>query len=176
MLKYLISYSLVLLLLNACVTGDSPNSTSSGSLVKTSPTSSNQQCPAGVTVKLNGKPVEATIPNPFHGFINPGFQAQNNQLIIQLNIKEIGLFELAEFEMSQLQPGTFSGDQFRLTLSYSPYSSNTCIHDNYKQDSQLIIEKYSEAEKQIAGCFRGQLDCEGGKLVEINATVAGKIY
>ena len=175
MLKYLISYLLMLLLLNACVTGDSPNSTSSSSFIKTSSMSGNK-CPTGTIVKVNGKPVEVTVPNPFHGFVNPGFRAQNGQLVIELNIKEIGLFELAEFEMSQLQPGTFGGEQFRLTLSYSPYSSGTCVHDNYKRDSQLIIEKYLEAEKQIAGCFYGKLDCEGGKSIEINTAVAGKIF
>lgn len=175
MLKYLTSYLLMLLLLNACVTGDSPNSTSSSSFVKTSATSGNQ-CPTGVTVKVNGKSVDATIPNPFHGFVNPGFRTQNDQLVIELNVKEIGLFELTEFEMSQLQPGTFGGDQFRLTLSYSPYSSGTCVHDNYKQDSRLIIEKYSQAEKRIAGCLYGKVDCEGGKSIEINTAVRGKIF
>jgi len=175
MLKYLISYSLILLLLNACVTGDNPNSTSSSGFVKTSSESGHQQCPARLSVKLNNKPVEVTTPNPFHGFVNPGFRAENSQLIIELNTKEIGFFELAEFDLSQLQAGTFNGNQFRLTLSYSPYSSDACLHENYKQETQLIIQQYSETDKKIAGCFHGKLDCGGGKLLEINAPVAGKI-
>ena len=154
--------------LTACVTGSHPSG-SQASLVS----SSSQTCSAGITVKVDGKPISVTAPNPFGELANPWIDILNNRFIMQLITEEVGLFELLDFNAANLQVGTFSGEKFRLTLENSPYG--TCTNTRYKPASKLIIEKYNaETDKKLEGCFYGKLDC-GGKLVEVNAAISGQI-
>ena len=85
--------------------------------------------------------------------------------------EEIGLFELTDFKSKNLKSGLFRGDQFNLTLLYSPYGN--CIHSN-KSDSKLIIEEYNVNTHKFMGCFDGKLNCEG-KRIEVKASIHGTI-
>jgi hypothetical protein len=158
------------LTLTACVTGSDP-SKSQDSLTSYS----TNQCSGTVTMKVDGKPVTVTAPNPFGGMINPGMEILQGRFSLGLLTKEVGLFELLDFEAANLKAGTFTGDRFRLTLANSPYSSDICTHDRYKGDSKLIIDQYNaETDRKVEGCVYGKLDCDG-KLVEINVPVSGTI-
>lgn len=130
-------------------------------------------CLRELAVKLNGQVISDSAPNPFSGFPNPDLRSQDGEFKMSLNTEEMGLFELFNFHLNNLQVGTFSGDKFQLTLSYSPYKN--CTNAPYKNDSQLLIETYSaDANKKVAGCFYGKFDCEG-KMVEIMAPFSGEI-
>jgi hypothetical protein len=150
----------------ATTTGKLPTSHSNSSAPPT--------CPRELAVKLNGQAISDSAPNPFSGFPNPDLRGQDGEFKISLNTEEMGLFELFNFHLKNLQVGTFSGDKFQLTLSYSPYKN--CTNAQYKNDSQLLIETYSaDANKKVTGCFYGKFDCEG-KLVEIMAPFSGEIH
>jgi len=167
---YLIIIILFVFTLTACVTGSDPSG-SQASLVS----SHTQTCPVGITAKVDGKPITITAPNPFGKFVNPGLDIINDHFGIGLLTQEVGLFELLDFKAANLKVGTFSGDQFRLILDNSPYSSETCTHTKYKSASKLIIEKYNaETDRKLEGCFYGKLDC-AGQLLEINAAISGQI-
>ncbi|EDN66271.1 secreted protein [Beggiatoa sp. PS] len=158
------------LTLTACVTGSDP-SNSQNSLTS----HSTNQCPTAATMKVDGKPVTVTAPNPFDGLPNPGMETLQGRFSLGLLTKEVGLFELLDFDAANLKAGTFTGDQFRLTLANSPYSSNACTHAKYKSDSKLVIEKYNaETDRKVEGCVYGKLDCDG-KLVEINVPISSTI-
>jgi len=132
------------------------------------------QCPTTTTFKLDGKSLTVTVPNPFHGFPNPGLRIQNEQLIIELNTSEAGFFELTDLNIKDLKPGILNGDNFRLSLSYSPYSDNICKNTSYQSDSKLVVEEYSSFSQTLKGCFWGKFDCSG-KLIEISAPFSGKL-
>lgn len=161
----------ILLSLVACTTVDQSSSLSSLS-ASDSQTNTLYQCPSKTTFKLDGKSLPITVPNPFHGFPNPGLRVENDQLTIELNTLEAGFFELTDMNIAKLQPGVLNGDQFKLLLSYSPYSDNTCKHTAYQPDSKLLVEEYSPPT--LKGCFWGKLDCSG-KLIEISAPFSGKL-
>jgi hypothetical protein len=155
------------LALTGCATTTDKFSTSQSSSAAPS------TCPRELVVKLNGQAISDSAPNPFSGFPNPDLRNQDGEFKMSLNTEEMGLFELFNFHLNNLQVGAFSGDKFQLTLSYSSYKN--CTNAPYKNDSQLRIETYSaEANKKVAGCFYGKFDCEG-KLVEIMAPFSGEI-
>ncbi len=172
--KHLTTTILAATVLTACATGSDPNSSSG---LSPSRLSSSNNCPTGVTLKVDGKMVEATAPNPFGGLRNPGMEINNGIFSIGLVTKEAGTFDLLDFEAVNLRTGTFAGDKFRLTLDYSPYSEEgTCTNTKYKHDSKLIVEKYNaDTDRKLEGCFYGKLDCDG-KLVEINTAVSGVVF
>ena len=161
------------LLLVACTVVDQGTS-SSIPLSSNSQTNTFYQCPSKTTFKLDGKSLTITTPNPFHSFPNPGLRVQNNKLSIELNTLEAGFFELTDINITDLQPGMLNGDRFKLSLSYSPYSDDTCKHTAYRQDSKLLVEEYSSQSQTLKGCFWGKLDCSG-KLIEISAPFFGKL-
>jgi hypothetical protein len=160
--------TLLALTLTACATGSDPSSNQNSWL------SSSNNCPAGVTLKVDGKATPVTVPNPFAGLKNPGMEFVNGHFTLGLITKEIGMFDLRELKTTRLQAGTFTGDQFSLTLVDSPYEGGACRHIKYKRDSKLIIEKYNADTGQLKGCLYGKFDCNG-KLVEINAAISGMI-
>lgn len=168
--KHLLINMLITLVLTACETGSDPSQTQSG-------LKSASDCPQNITVKIDGKALPVvTIPNPFHGFPNPGLRIQEGSFIVELNTKEIGFFELLNFNATQLQSGTFEGDQFQLRLSYSPYSNTSCAQVSDPKKSKLIIEEYqANADKKFSGCFYGILDCDG-KLVEVKTPILGTVF
>jgi hypothetical protein len=171
-MNYKQSILLVLLLsLVGCTVVDQGTSSA---ILPTSDSQTNTlyQCPSQTTLKLNGESLTITAPNPFHGFPNPGLRAQNDKLAIELNTLEAGFFELTDINVADLQPGMLNGNQFKLSLSYSPYSDDVCKHTAYRQDSKLLVEEYSS--QTLKGCFWGKLDCSG-KLIEINAPFVGKL-
>jgi hypothetical protein len=175
--KHLATTILAATVLTACATGSDPGSSSSSSLSPSSNRfSSSNKCPTGITVRVDGKAVTVTAPDPFGGAKNPGMEINDGIFSIGVNTEEVGLFELLDFDAANLRAGTFAGDKFRLTLLYSPYSESACTGAKYKRDSKFIIEKFStDPDKKLAGCFFGKLDCDG-KLVEINAAVSGVIF
>ncbi len=165
--KTLTSPVILVFALTACTTGSDPSSS------QTSWMSSNK-CPSGVMLKINGKSTPITAPNPFGGIKNPGMEIIGGRFNLGLITKEVGMFELLDFAVSELQSGTFTGDKFRLTLVNSPYKDGVCSTARYKHESKLIIDEYNADTGQLKGCFYGKLDCDG-KLVEINAAVSGLI-
>lgn len=167
--------TILTLALTGCATGSDPSSSSS---LSPSPSrlSFSGECAAGVTVKVDGKAVTVTAPDPFGGAKNPGMEINEGIFSIGVNTEEVGLFELLDFNAADLRVGTFAGDKFNLTLNYSPYSDSICTNTKYKRDSKFIVEKYNTApDTKLTGCFRGKLDCSG-KTVEINAAVNGAVF
>jgi hypothetical protein len=157
------------LTLTACVTGSAPRN---GQNSFTS--SSTNKCPVSITMKVDGKAVTVIAPNPFDGLPNPYMDILKGSFSFSL-LTKVGLFELLDFEATNLKAGTFTGDRFRLTLANSPYSNDVCTHAKYKGDSKLVIEKFNaETDRKVEGCVYGKLDCDG-KLVEINVPVSGTI-
>lgn len=179
--QYSVITILVILALSGCMT-KIQSSSSQSPLVSpsqsplVSPTNENK-CPQGITVKLDGEAVPVTVPNPFQGFVNPALRIQDGFLMAELNIEEVGFFELLDFDANNLRPGIFEGDKFRLRLSYSAYSHGDCTNVNYRRDSKLIIKEYAATEQgqKLTGCFYGKLDCEG-KVIEVNAAISGFIF
>ncbi len=164
------SFFLISLTLSACVTkGQSSSDRFSV------PATNEIKCPQGITVKVDGESIPVTVPNPFQGFANPALRIQDDFFLVEINIEEVGFFELLGFDVNKLAPGTFEGDQFRLRLSYSSFSREDCTNVNYQSESKLIVEKYNPTAQEFAGCFYGKLDCEG-KVVEVNAAVSGVIF
>jgi hypothetical protein len=157
----------------ACVVVDQGASPSL-SMPSNSQANTFSQCPTKASFKLDGKPLTVTVPNPFHGFPNPGFRIQNEKLIIELNTLEAGFFELTDINLKDLKPGVLNGDNFKLSLSYSPYSDNICKHTADRPDSKVLVEEYASSSQTLKGCFWGKLDCSG-KLVEISAPFSGKL-
>ncbi len=152
------------LTLTACATGSDPSSSS---------WLSSGQCPTGITLKVDGKAIPVTAPNPFDGLKNPGMEFFEGKFSLGLITKEVGMFELRDLKIAQLKTGTFTGNKFNLTLLNSPYAKNgVCSHARYKQNSKLIIEKYNADTGQLNGCFSAKLDCDG-KQIEINAATSG---
>jgi len=166
-----LTFFLVGLTLTACITKSQSNSSQSPLVSATNEI----KCPQGITVKVDGEYIPITVPNPFQGFANPALRIQDDFFLVEINIEEVGFFELLDFDVNKLAPGIFEGDQFRLRLSYSPFSSGDCTNVNYHRESKLIVEKYMPTEQEFAGCFYGKLDCEG-KVVEVNAAVYGIIF
>lgn len=158
---------LFVLILTACATG---SDSSQNSLMM----SSGKECPRGIEVKIDGKAIPITAPNPFHGFTNPSLKIKDGFFMIELNTLEVGFLELLDFDEKNLIPSSYDGSEFQLRLSYSPYSTTNCTNINHQNTSKLIIEKYAVSDRKFAGCFFGKLDCDG-KLVEINASVSGKV-
>jgi len=165
-----VTFFLISLTLTACITKGQSNSN------RSSVSATNEiKCPQGITVKVDGESIPVTVPNPFQGFANPALRIQDDFFLVEINIEEVGFFELLDFDVNKLTPGTFEGDQFRLRLSYSSFSRGDCTNVNYQSESKLIVEKYIATAQEFAGCFYGKLDCEG-KVVEVNAAVSGVIF
>jgi hypothetical protein len=158
---------MILITLVACATDGEPKPTTLEAKNVTT------QCPQSVIVKVKGKLIEVTAPNPFNGFVNPGLRIDQGNFIVELNTKEAGLFELTDLKAENLQVGHIPGDQFRLLLSYTPYSNTSCTNDHYRTEAQLTIENYTQS--QIKGCFSGKLECDSGKVIEINAPILGTV-
>jgi hypothetical protein len=130
------------------------------------------QCPQNITVKIDGKATEVTAPNSIQGLSNPGMEIIEGRFGIGLIIKEMGIFEILDFDAKNLKVGSFTGEQFRLTRRHF---EGTCSHDKYKQDSKLIIEQYNaDTDQKLRGCFYGKLNC-GGQLIEVNAPISGTV-
>ncbi len=152
------------LALTACVTGSDPSSSS---------WLSSGKCPTGIILKVDGKAIPVTAPNPFYDVKNPGMEFFEGNFSLGLMTNEAGMFELQDLKIAQLKTGTFTGNKFNFTLLNSPYAKNgACSHARYKQNSKLIIEEYNADTGQLNGCFSAKLDCDG-KQVEINAAVSG---
>jgi hypothetical protein len=160
--------TLFALTLTACATGSDRGSSQSSWL------SSSNNCPAGVTLKVDGKATPVTVPNPFAGLKNPGMEFVNGHFTLGLITKEAGMFELRDLKTTRLQAGTFTGDKFSLTLVDSPYKEGACSNIKYKRDSKFIIEEYNADTGQLKGCLYGKFDCNS-QLVEINAAISGMI-
>jgi len=158
--------TLLALTLTACATGSDPSSS------KSILSSLSNNCPAGVTLKVDGKTTPVTAPNPFAGLKNPGMEFVDGLFTLGLMTKEVGMFDLQDLKTARLQAGTFTGDKFSLTLLDSPF--NACSNIKYKRDSKLIIEEYNADTGQLKGCLYGKFDCNS-KLVEINAAISGMI-
>ncbi|KHD07850.1 hypothetical protein PN36_06480 [Candidatus Thiomargarita nelsonii] len=162
------SFFLISLTLSACVTKGRSEGFSVSAINEI-------KCPQGITVKVDGQSIPVTVPNPFQGFANPALRTQDDLFMVEINIEEVGFFELLDFDVNKLAPGIFEGDQFRLRLSYSSFSREDCTNVNYQRESKLIIEKYSPTGQEFAGCFYGKLDCDG-KVIEVKAAVSGVIF
>jgi len=157
----LLTITVMLLMLTACVTNTEPS--------PDSPPNSNQ-CPANTTAKINAKPIAVNAPNPFDGLTNPGMNIVAENLNIGLITKEIGLFELFDFSINNLQTGSYSGDKFTLNLLRQ---GKTCEHN--KQNSKFIIEQYNTTNGKLNGCFVGKFNCNN-ELIEIIANISGTVY
>ncbi len=132
---------------------------------------SSGQCPQNMTVKIDGKATETTL-NSIPGLSNPGMEIIEGRFSIGLITKEMGIFELLDFDAKNLKVGSFTGEQFRLTRRYF---EGTCSHDKYKQDSKLIIEQYNaDTDQKLRGCFYGKLDCNS-QLIEVNAPISDTV-
>ncbi|MDM8565486.1 hypothetical protein QUF74_07520 [Candidatus Halobeggiatoa sp. HSG11] len=150
---------LMILMLTSCATDSEPSTKSSSN-----------QCPTNITAKINSQPISVNAPNPFDGLSNPGMNIFDEKLNIGLITKEIGLFELFDFPIKNLNAGTYSGNQFSLNLLRQ---GKTCKHN--KQNSKFIIKQYDTTTGNLDGCFFGKLNC-GNEIIEINAYISGTVY
>ncbi|MDM8568117.1 hypothetical protein QUF50_01105 [Thiotrichales bacterium HSG1] len=154
----LLSLILMVLMLTSCATDSEPNT-------KSTP----NQCPTSTTAKINSQSIQVNAPNPFDGLPNPGMDINGEKLTIGLLTREVGLFELFDFNVKNLHAGSYSGEQFTLTLFKQ---GKTCKHD--EQNSKFIIEQYDTTIGKLTGCFFGKLNC-GAEIIEINANLSGVV-
>jgi hypothetical protein len=133
---------------------------------------SSGQCPNNMTVKIDGKPTQVTVSPSIPGLSNPGMEINDGRFSIGVITQEMGLFQLLDFQAKNLNVGTFTGEEFRLSRRYF---EGTCTHDKYQSDSKLIIEQYNaDTDQKLNGCFYGKLDCEG-QVIEVNAPISGTV-
>ncbi len=158
--------TILLLGLTACSNQPISSNTSSTSGFKLT------RCDQNLVVKINNQTITDSAPNPFAGLVNPELRREGGEFKINLNTEEMGLFELSNFAIQDLQVGSFSGDKLKLALSYSA-NHNDCTSVQANQDAQLLITEY--ANNQVAGCVYGKFNCDQGKVVEVIAPFAGNL-
>jgi len=176
--QYSTTIVLLALTLTACVNSRAPTTTTTSATPnpnQTTRSNATNQCPPGVTVKVDGKATPVTVPNLIGRLENPSMEIVNDRLSMGVITEDMGLFELTDFDAKKLKTGTYGGEHFRLMLFNLPDSSDSeCANTNYKPESKLTITEYNADSGQMASCFYGKFDC-GGKLIEVNATVSGKL-